>query len=200
MSLTPRQHLVRVCRVAYERHLTNAAGGNFSIKLEDGTFLSTKTKNTKSTLMEMSPEDLVIVDLGGTLLEGSGQVTSSWPTHSAVYREFPSVRAVIHAHPRYATVIAAAQRPMEPYLDVMDKFGAIPVLGGENKVDTPAFAAEVARVLALRRESVDRFGHAVLYPRHGVLVAAPSLDDAFDLLERIESNAVALLFARLLRD
>jgi hypothetical protein len=31
-----------------------------------------------------------------------------------------------------------------------------------------------------------------------VLVAGPTLDDAFDLLERMEFNAVAILFGRLL--
>jgi ribulose-5-phosphate 4-epimerase/fuculose-1-phosphate aldolase len=38
----------------------------------------------------------------------------------------------------------------------------------------------------------------VLYPGHGVLVAGPTLDDAYDLLERMEFNAAAVLFGRLL--
>lgn len=186
--------------MAYDRQLTDAAGGNFSLRLDAGSFLATRTKNTKSTLMEMSPDDLVVVDPAGSLLEGSGQVTSSWPTHSAVYQAFPAVAAVIHAHPRYTNIVAAALKPMPACLDVMAKYGEIPILSGLHKVDSADFAAEVVASLARRRAELEKFGHAVLYPRHGVLVAAPNLDDTFDLLERIESNAVALVFSRLLRD
>jgi ribulose-5-phosphate 4-epimerase/fuculose-1-phosphate aldolase len=40
----------------------------------------------------------------------------------------------------------------------------------------------------------------VLYPGHGVLVAGPTLDDAYDLLERMEFNAAALILGRLIDD
>jgi len=36
--------------------------------------------------------------------------------------------------------------------------------------------------------SFKKHGHAVFYPYHGVLVVAPTLEDAYDLLERIDST------------
>ena len=146
----------------------------------------------------MTPDDLLQVDIHGIPFEGTGKVTSSWITHSSVYVNFPSINAVIHAHPRFATVFAAASQPIVPFLEGMRKFGTIPSLSGKNKVDSPEFAVEVVETLRLNQKTLENFGHGVLYPRHGVLVAAPNLEDAYDLLDRIESNAIALLFSKLL--
>jgi ribulose-5-phosphate 4-epimerase/fuculose-1-phosphate aldolase len=56
----------------------------------------------------------------------------------------------------------------------------------------------VIEAFAAHHETVAKCGFGVLYPGHGVLVAAPTLDDAYDLLERMEFNAAAVLFGRLL--
>jgi ribulose-5-phosphate 4-epimerase/fuculose-1-phosphate aldolase len=72
------------------------------------------------------------------------------------------------------------------------------VLSGRNKIDSSPFVEEVIDVFAAHRETAARCGFGVLYPGHGVLVAGPTLDDAYDLLERMEFNATAILFGRLL--
>jgi ribulose-5-phosphate 4-epimerase/fuculose-1-phosphate aldolase len=68
----------------------------------------------------------------------------------------------------------------------------------EFKVDTPEFAQAIVDLFKLTEPSFKKFGHAVFYPYHGVTVAAPTLDDAFDLLERIEFNASAIVHSKLL--
>jgi ribulose-5-phosphate 4-epimerase/fuculose-1-phosphate aldolase len=80
----------------------------------------------------------------------------------------------------------------------MKKYGTIPSLSGRNRIDSPSFVDEVVEVFAANREVAARTGFGVLYPGHGVLVAGPNLDDAYDLLERMEFNAATILFGRLL--
>ena len=87
---------------------------------------------------------------------------------------------------------------MPPLLDAMKKYGPLPVLPRHLQVDGPEFGEEIVRVFKETESSFRKNGHAVLYPFHGVLVAAPTLDDAYDLLERMEFNAAAILFSRLL--
>jgi L-fuculose-phosphate aldolase len=200
MQYVTRAELLEVCRLVYDRQLTNAGGSNFSGRLTPDSVLLTSTGNAKRTRLRMGPDDLLHVRLDGQVLEGHGQLSSSWPTHRGIYLAFPEVGAVIHAHPLYTTVFAGQHLDLPVLLDGMKKYGCIPVLSGRNKIDGPEFVEEVVELLGEHRASLARSGFGVLYPEHGVLVAGPTLDDAYDLLERMEFNAVAILFGQLLED
>jgi L-fuculose-phosphate aldolase len=193
-----RDELLEVCRLVYDRWLTNAGGSNFSGRISADSVLLTPTGNAKRTRLRMSPDHLLHVRLDGTLLEGIGDLSSSWPTHQGLYRALSEIGAIIHAHPFYATVFASRQCDLPVVLDGMSKYGTIPCLSGLNTIDSPPFVEEVVQVFASNREIVAKCGFGVLYPGHGVLVAAPTMDDAYDLLERMEFNAAAILFGRLL--
>jgi L-fuculose-phosphate aldolase len=187
-----------VCQLVYDRNLTNAAGSNFSGRASENTVYLTPTGNAKRNRLRMTPDDLLLVDMQGNILDGRGALSVSWPTHRRIYEEFEHIGAVIHAHPKMATVFACQTEPMPPFLDAMKKYGPIPVLPRELKVDSPEFGQAIVDIFRSTEQSFRKYGHAVFYPFHGVIVAAPTLDDAFDLLERIEFNATAILFSRLL--
>jgi L-ribulose-5-phosphate 4-epimerase len=57
---------------------------------------------------QITPEDLVISDLDGNIVEGELRPSSDLPTHLALYRAFPGVNGVVHTHSRYATAWAQA--------------------------------------------------------------------------------------------
>jgi len=195
-----RQQLLEVCKLVYDRYLTNAAGSNFSARASENTFYLTPTNNAKNSRLQMSPDDLLLVDKEGKILDGKGNLSRSWPTHRRLYLEFEETNAVIHAHPKMATVFACREKPMEPFLDAMKKYGPIPVLPRHLEVDGPEFGQAIVDIFRDCQQSFQKHGHAVFYPYHGILVAAPTLEDAYDLLERIEFNATAILFSRLLED
>jgi len=199
MYTASRHELLEICGLVYDRYLTNAAGSNFSARASDSTLYMSPTGNAKHTRLRMTADDVLLVDFDGCILEGAGRLSVSWPTHLRMYQEFESVGAVIHAHPRAATAFACQKAPMPPLLDAMKKYGDIPVLPRELKVDSPEFGQAIVDIFRAKGESFEKYGHAVLYPYHGVLVAAPDLDDAFDLLERIEFNASAILDSSLLK-
>lgn len=58
----------------------------------------------------MKPQDLVISDLEGRIVEGELRPSSDLPTHLAIYRAFPEVGGVAHTHSTHATSWAQAQR------------------------------------------------------------------------------------------
>src|SRR5689334_21357396 len=77
----------------------------------------------------MHPEDMVITDLEGRIVEGALRPSSDLPTHAALYRAFPSIGGVAHTHSRQATAWAQACREI-PCLGTThaDYFcGSIPV-------------------------------------------------------------------------
>ena len=59
---------------------------------------------------EMTPADMVIVDLDGHVVEGSLRPSSDLATHVALYRAFPGIGGVVHTHSRHATAWAQACR------------------------------------------------------------------------------------------
>jgi L-fuculose-phosphate aldolase len=193
-----RQQLLEVCKLVYDRYLTNAAGSNFSVRASAETVYLTPTNNAKNNRLRMSADDLLLVNMQGKILDGRGELSRSWPTHLRMYQEFDFVNAVIHAHPKMATVFSCRQAPMEPFLDAMKKYGPIPVIPRHLSVDSPEFGEEITKILKGCQPGFEKNGHAVFYPYHGVLAVAPTLEDAYDLLERIEFNANAILFNRIL--
>lgn len=58
----------------------------------------------------MRPEDLVVVDMQGNIVEGSLRPSSDLPTHLVLYNAFTSVGGVAHTHSRAATSWAQAGR------------------------------------------------------------------------------------------
>jgi L-ribulose-5-phosphate 4-epimerase len=58
----------------------------------------------------MKPEDLVVVDLGGKIVEGNLRPSSDLPTHLILYKAFEGIGGVAHTHSRFATAWAQAAR------------------------------------------------------------------------------------------
>lgn len=56
----------------------------------------------------MKPEDMVVVDLEGNVVEGNLKPSSDTPTHLALYRAWPEVGGVVHTHSTFATAWAQA--------------------------------------------------------------------------------------------
>lgn len=77
----------------------------------------------------MKPQQLVVTDLDGRVVEGSLRPSSDLATHLVLYRAFPGVGGIVHTHSRYATAWAQAGREI-PCLGTThaDYFhGAVPV-------------------------------------------------------------------------
>ena len=59
---------------------------------------------------KMTPQDLVITDLDGHIVEGSLRPSSDLPTHLALYLSFPAIGGVVHTHSVCATAWAQGRR------------------------------------------------------------------------------------------
>jgi L-ribulose-5-phosphate 4-epimerase len=60
----------------------------------------------------LKPEDLVVTDLDGKIVEGHLRPSSDLDTHTLLYREFPQIGGVVHTHSEFATSWAQACRPI----------------------------------------------------------------------------------------
>ena len=56
----------------------------------------------------MKPEDMVLIDMNGKVLEGNLKPSSDTATHLVLYKAFPEIGGVVHTHSTYATAWAQA--------------------------------------------------------------------------------------------
>ena len=82
--------------------------GNVSgIDRETGLFV---IKPSGVSYDDMKPEDMVVVDLEGHVVEGHLRPSSDMPTHLELYRAFPGIGGIVHTHSRWATTFSQAGR------------------------------------------------------------------------------------------
>ena len=78
---------------------------------------------------DLRPEHMVVTDLQGKIVEGDLRPSSDLDTHTLLYREFPTIGAVVHTHSEFATSFAQAGLPI-PALGTTHAdyfYGPIPV-------------------------------------------------------------------------
>ncbi|MCD2491243.1 L-ribulose-5-phosphate 4-epimerase [Lacrimispora sp. NSJ-141] len=63
----------------------------------------------------MKPEDMVVVDLDGKIVEGTLRPSSDTPTHVELYKAFPGIGGIVHTHSSWATSWAQAGRGIPCY-------------------------------------------------------------------------------------
>jgi L-ribulose-5-phosphate 4-epimerase len=59
---------------------------------------------------EIKPEDIVLVDLEGRVVEGGLNPSSDTPIHLELYRAFEDIGGIAHTHSPYATMFAQSRR------------------------------------------------------------------------------------------
>lgn len=185
-----QQHRRDICiagRWLYERGHIVACEGNLSVRLDDGSILTTPTCMNKGVL---APEDLVVTDLDGRQLSGHRKFSSELSIHLLFYRMRPDVNAICHAHPPTATGFAVAGRALNQALlpEVIVGLGQIPLVQYATP-GTPELSAAV--------EPFVPHYDAMLLANHGAVTCGPDLLTAFFRMEIIEHSAKITLAAEM---
>jgi len=64
---------------------------------------------------KLKPEDMVVTDMDGRIVEGDLNPSSDLDTHTLLYREFATIGAVVHTHSEFATSFAQAELPIPAF-------------------------------------------------------------------------------------
>jgi L-ribulose-5-phosphate 4-epimerase len=106
----------------------------------------------------MTSADMVVTDLGGTIVEGALRPSSDLATHLELYRAFASIGGVVHTHSHFATVWAQAGREIPCFGTThADHFhGPVPVTEPmSDDAIAGAYEANTGRAIAERFASLD---------------------------------------------
>ncbi len=181
-----KQDIVRICRMLHRKNYLAATDGNVSVRLGDRVLVT--PSGVHKGLME--PDQVITVDLEGSVIAGAGKPSSEIQMHLLAYRLRPDVHAVVHAHLPYATSCTLAGISLlEPILpEVVITLGGIPT--------APYATPGTAEVPAAIRDFIRDFD-AILLARHGAMTVGRDVTDAYNKMEKLEHTARVVLAARL---
>lgn len=63
----------------------------------------------------MKPEDMVVLDLQGNIVEGKYKPSTDTPTHLVMYNTYPNIGGVVHTHSEWATIFAQAGMDIQAF-------------------------------------------------------------------------------------
>jgi L-ribulose-5-phosphate 4-epimerase len=165
-ELTARQELVLLARTLWREGYDDHLAGHITYRQPDGTLLC----NPWLLLWEeIRPEDVLVIDTEGKLLEGDWPVPLGIPLHLELHRRRHDVTVAVHSHPRYATVWADLARLPGCH----DQSSA---LGGGDLVVVDEYDGPVdSRDNAARAVASMGSADMALLVNHGVFVTAGSV-------------------------
>lgn len=128
---------------------------------------------------DTTPEDIVIMDLEGNIIEGKRKPSSEHNLHATVYKHHPEARAVVHTHSTYCTTFACLRQPLKAVHYVISGAGVDEVPCAEYATfGTPELAENVGKAMGESK--------ALLLANHGLVTCGPNMAKAFSLAVNME--------------
>jgi L-ribulose-5-phosphate 4-epimerase len=150
---------------------------------------------TGSSLADLTVNDLAVLSLDATIVEGEVSPTEREVVHmhTAVYLRRPDVGCVVHTHSPHATAFAVAGRPLPVVAESMARWNItrpVPVAAWAPR-GSEAAVGNIARTL-----DADDEVPAVLLASHGILAWGGSATQALRRTIAMEENAQLALLAQ----
>jgi L-ribulose-5-phosphate 4-epimerase len=118
---------------------------------------------------DLTPDNMVVCDLAGKVVEGEHAPSSDTEAQAYVYREMPEVGGVVHTHSTYATAWAARAEPVPCVLTMgADEFGGEIPVGPFAIIGDDSIGRGIVDTLRGSRSA------AVLMQNHGVFSIGPT--------------------------
>lgn len=182
-----KQEIVDRSLQAFHEGMFSGTSGNMSCYVrEEQLMLITPTSVRYDVLRA---EDIVVMRLDGTVVEGALRPSSEWRMHAAIYENMPSVGAVFHTHSPYATAFAVNHQTIPSVL-----IETLAFLGGD--IRCAKYATPGTKEVGLRALDALRGRKGCTLANHGVLAIGDDLGEAYLHAEYIEDTAKIYSFAK----
>jgi len=184
------QQLAEVGRLAVERGLALASGGNLSARLPgEDQFVVT---GAGTWLDRLTPDSFSVMNLAGAVISGATPPSSEWKLHQRTYQECPGINCVIHLHPQHTVLLDALGHQIRlitlDHAYYVRSVGTVPYNpnGSDALADTTAEQAKIH--------------NCVIQSFHGCSAHAENIGMAFRRILNLEEAATATYRALVLGD
>jgi L-ribulose-5-phosphate 4-epimerase len=166
--------------------LVKWTGGNVSARDPETGLVVIKPSGVRYEVLR--PEDHVVVNLDGELVEGDLKPSSDTESHLYIYRHRKDVNGVVHTHSSYATAFAAVGKSIPCCLTaIADEFGGPIPCAGFALIGSEAIGKQVVEHIGSSK--------AVLLKRHGVFTIGETATAAVKAAVMVEDVAKAVWLA-----
>ena len=164
-----------------------ASFGHASMRLpsDPGKFVVKGRGYGMDALAEMTPEDMITVDLDGNMLGGPSGTSQCYEVkmHSCIYRSRSDVQSVVHLHPQFSIVMSVIGATLHPMCNqglqlVRDP---LPIFPHCRLILSEEDGTAVAQLLGNSR--------AIILQGHGAATVGNSLGDALVTMLQLEEQA-----------
>ncbi len=171
-----REEIVEYGKKLITSGLTKGTGGNLSIYNREKNLVAISPSGID--YFKVRPEDVVVVDLNGSIIEGDKKPSSELDMHLIFYRKRDDLDAIIHTHTVFATTIACLNTSL-PAVHYMIALAGVDIRCAD-------YATYGSKKLAENAFEAMKDRNAVLLANHGLLVGAKDLANALNTTEEIE--------------
>jgi L-fuculose-phosphate aldolase len=193
-----RQEMARVARLMWDRRLTNAAGGNLSVRVAENRILISPSLMSERKHCHIDPEDFLLIDYEQHILEGKGKLSRESLMHVLLLQNFKEIGSVIHAHPFFCMPYVVYGQPIPNLSEATLGRGPVGVIP-YTKAYTSDLAHNVYNYFEAHRELAVKKPIAAIMEKHGVVVTGAEIYNSYSMLERIEADAYCNTVQKLLQ-
>ena len=184
-----REAVVEYGKTMFSKGLTNGTTGNISVYNREEGLMAISPSGID--YFSTTPEDVVIMRLDGTVVDGERKPSSEVHLHSEIYKSRTDVNAVVHTHSDNSTVMSCLR------LELPSVHYMLAPIGGTS-VPCARYATFGTQELA--NNAVEAMGttKACFLANHGLLTCDVNLAKALSLAEKVEWIAGLYLRAKAL--
>lgn len=164
-----------------------SSGGNISARLRDEKVLAITPSGRPYP--QMTVDDICVIDYDGRLIEGPRSPSIEAAMHIAVYKRRPDVKAVIHTHQTFASVLSVINRSIPALFDEI-----IVEIGSVVEIIPYAFSGSSELVKNVVAKLVNKC-HCYLIQNHGALCLGADMARAVRNSELLENAAKIYYYA-----
>ena len=167
--LEVRKKLAQACRILYMEGLADFNLGHVSGRGPDQEKIFMKPRGFG--LEEIRPDDVIVVDLEGNLLEGAHSPHAETVIHTEIYKIRPEVQSAVHVHPVFTTAFSSVRLDIRP----LNQDGVF-FPRGVRTFESP----ELIRTKQQARALAEKLGedNAVLIRNHGIATVGSTIEAA----------------------
>lgn len=182
--MNPQEKQLRLELTSYAKALNSTGlsegkSGNLSVRCNDELLITPSGVDYQS----LKPTDIVKLTLAGEkCCDSPYPASSEWHFHCGIYRNKPTVSAIVHAHPNYSTALACTSR-------AIPAFHYMVAIAGGTSIPLAPYAVFGSEQLSVNTINALKTANACLLENHGLVVCGSNLSKTFQLTEEVETLA-----------
>ena len=176
----PRKLVIETARKASAQKLVPLTFGNFSLRDEKSGLVCITPSGMPYA--ELVPEDIVVMDTAGTIVDSSRKPSIESPLHIAIYNKRPDVFGIVHTHSTYLTAWACIDGGMPCITSEAAS------MTGSNLRLAPFAIQGTAELAQVTSEALGN-DKAVLMANHGAIFVGATITKAYEVGLILEESA-----------